>query len=257
VSAAVSLNKADSAARRHTRSHFFLGISIVMFAIVIVGFAPTLYLRAFFDVPEIPSHLYVHGAVLTTWYAWFVVQTSSVALGRTDLHRRFGIFGAALGTAVVLASATTSLRFGPRLAERGVDVETRLHFLSEIVWGNIQSLTCFSVLLIAAIVMRARAQSHKRLMLLASMSILPPAITRIIDWPIWGFGNNAMLPLLCCLAVFPIALGMHDLTSAKSLHPITLTGGLAIVVSFAISVLVLPNTEWGRSVVYGLYNLMR
>jgi hypothetical protein len=94
-------------------------------------------------------------------------------------------------------------------------------------------------------------------MLLASISILPPAITRIIDWPVWGFGNNALFPLLCCSAAFTVRLGLYDLKSNKSLHPVTLAGGLAVVVLLAVSGFVLPNTEFGRSTVYELYNLMR
>jgi len=104
----------------------------------------------------------------------------------------------------------------PRLAARGVDVAARLHFLSEIVWANIASLICLVVFLSAAIVMRRRPEIHKRLMLLASISILPPAMTRIIDWPVWGFGNNALFPLLCCTAMFPVALGLLRLEIKQS-----------------------------------------
>jgi hypothetical protein len=38
----------------HRRSNFFLYTSYVLLVIVLVGFSPTFYLRAFFDVPVIP-----------------------------------------------------------------------------------------------------------------------------------------------------------------------------------------------------------
>jgi len=257
VSVAVGVGQEATVPRARVRGDFFLGTSILLLVIVLVGFAPTLYLRPLFDVPEIPPYLFAHGAVLTGWYAWFVVQTFCIAVRRVDLHRRFGIIGAGLGAAVVVVSTMTMLRFAPRLAGRGVDVEARLDFLSEIVWVNIEMLICFSTFLSAAVVLRRRPQIHKRLMLLASISTISPAASRIFDWPVWGFGNNAGLPLLCSLALLVMALGLHDLRSRRSVHPVTLVGGVVVVTCFAVSSFVMPYTEFGRSVVHGLYTFMR
>jgi hypothetical protein len=76
------------ATRAARQGRFFLSMSAVMLCIVLVGFAPTFYLRAFFDVRPIPIYLYVHGAVLTGWFIWLLVQTSLVSARRVDLHRR-------------------------------------------------------------------------------------------------------------------------------------------------------------------------
>ena len=67
-----------------TRSRFFRGKSVVLLAVVCVGFSRALYSRAFFDVPAIPSYIYVHGIVLAAWFAWFVVQTCCMAAGRAS-----------------------------------------------------------------------------------------------------------------------------------------------------------------------------
>ena len=72
-------------------SFFFVSASALLLTLLI-GFAPTLYLRAFFDAPPIPGYLYVHGGVLTAWFVWLLVQTTMVRLGRIAVHRpdRFG-----------------------------------------------------------------------------------------------------------------------------------------------------------------------
>jgi hypothetical protein len=251
------ISRDQAAVRQRARTGFFLAMSIVMLGVVFLGFAPTLFLRAFFDRADIPRYLYLHGGILTAWFAWLIVQASCVAAKRVDLHRRLGILGIALGVPAVVVSAMTTLRFGPRLAENGVDVEARLHFLSEIVWNNLCFLIFFCVFLSTAIIQRHRPQVHKRLMLLASISFLPPAISRIIDWPVWGVGNNAMLPLFACLVAFIVALGVHDLMSSKSVHPVTLVGGTAFAVCFAVTSFVIPNMEVGQSFVFALYNFMR
>jgi hypothetical protein len=50
---------------KRRRSRFFVVMSIVLLLIVFTGFSRTFYLRAFFDVPPIPAHVYLHGALLT------------------------------------------------------------------------------------------------------------------------------------------------------------------------------------------------
>jgi hypothetical protein len=76
-----------------------------------IGFAPTLYLRPLFAVPPIPGYLYVHGSVLTAWFVWLVVQTTMVRTGRTALHRRFGVIGAVIAAAVVVAGPMATMGF--------------------------------------------------------------------------------------------------------------------------------------------------
>jgi hypothetical protein len=126
-----------------------------------------------------------------------------------------------------------------------------------MVWLNIALLLSFSLLLSAGILMRHRPHIHKRLMLLASISLIAPAMTRVMDWPLRGLGNNAYVPLLLGVTMLVIALGLHDLQSSGSVHRATIAGGTLIVASFAICTFVLPNTEVGRSLVYGLYEVMR
>ena len=87
-----------------------------MLCVVLVGFAPTLYLRAFFDVRPVPIYLYVHGAMLTAWFIWLCVQTSLVAAHRVDMHRRFGVVGVVLGIAVLVISPFVTLGAVSRLA---------------------------------------------------------------------------------------------------------------------------------------------
>ena len=58
------------------RSIFFVSMSGILLLIVLLGFSPTLYLRAYFDASDVPIYLLIHGAFLTAWFVWFFVQTS-------------------------------------------------------------------------------------------------------------------------------------------------------------------------------------
>src|ERR1041385_4599640 len=80
---------------------FFPGMAIFAIAIVFAGFARTYFLRSYFQPQPLPLYLKVHGLLFTAWIGLFLVQTSLVAAGRTDIHRRLGWAGAALAAVMV------------------------------------------------------------------------------------------------------------------------------------------------------------
>ena len=80
-------------ARTVSRDPFFAVMSVVMFAIVLSGFAPTLYLRPVFKPVPVPGYPYIHGIALTSWFVWFFMQTLLIQSRRTALHRRLGVAG--------------------------------------------------------------------------------------------------------------------------------------------------------------------
>src|SRR5687767_12156757 len=106
--AAVRVQRNPIAYRRAQRV-FYVGISGTLLLVVLVGFAPTLYLRSLFDGPENPPYLSAHGVVLTAWYVGLFFQTVLVAAHRTDIHRRLGWALAALAVAVLVINVMVLL----------------------------------------------------------------------------------------------------------------------------------------------------
>lgn len=53
--------------------------AIAAFAVVVVGFARTYYLKLLFGAPALPWLLHLHGALMTSWFVLFFVQTSLIA----------------------------------------------------------------------------------------------------------------------------------------------------------------------------------
>jgi hypothetical protein len=115
--------------RAAARSGFFFWISILLLAFLMIGFAPSLYLRAFFDVAPIPVYLHVHGAIATSWFVWLVLQTSMVRTGRTATHRRLGVVGAVIAVAVVFAGPVATIGAVGRIREAGFDWDTDMSAL--------------------------------------------------------------------------------------------------------------------------------
>jgi hypothetical protein len=225
---------ASDAARASTtpRGTFYVCSAAVLLLIVIVGFAPTFYLRSAFDapefswrggVPELSWRVFVHGLILTSWFLVFTLQAALVAARRTALHRALGWAGAVIGLAVIISGGLATPYRMAEFAAQGRPATRPGAAL--IAWSNTTSIVAFAILLAAAIVLRRRPDTHKRLMLLASISIIQPAFGRIFRWPVFEAPGleGVMLSVAAPFALVG-ALIVYDLLSRKSLHPATVAG---------------------------------
>jgi hypothetical protein len=151
---------------------FYAWAAAVATAIAFAGFARTYYLKGWFGTPELPSLVHVHAAVMTLWVLFFIVQTRLVAAGRVDLHRRLGALGAALAVLVVAVGLLTAIAG----ARRGVPANAPpLAFMAI----TMSVVVVFAIFVGAALYYRRRSDYHKRLMALATLTVLQPAVARI------------------------------------------------------------------------------
>lgn len=265
VTSESSVSRPGRGAGEGRRDPFFFGISLVLLLTVLIGFAPTLYLSAFRDLPPLPGHLHLHGAILTSWFVWLVVQTSLVKANRIAQHRRLGVVGAILGLAVVFAGPLATFNVVPRIRDAGFNLDMDIsalgvggmgkgdsiaHFLSAtVVWPNFASIATFAVLLLAAILLRHRSQAHKRLMVLASISIVGPALARISRWPGLGGEQGPFIPL--ALVVLLLAVVLHDVISTRRVNPATLLGA-AFAVLMVAGGFAIGASQFGEAFVRGM-----
>jgi hypothetical protein len=108
-----SVTKESSALPGRRYDHlFFSGMSLLMLAAVFVGFARSYYLAGVFRAPLPTLTIHLHGAAFTCWILLPVAQTSLVAAGRVDIHRKLGMAGFVLACLMVVLgvlAATDSL----------------------------------------------------------------------------------------------------------------------------------------------------
>ncbi|HEX9397575.1 MAG TPA: hypothetical protein VF943_12655 [Burkholderiales bacterium] len=199
---------------------------------VFAGFARTYYLKAAFGAPDLSALKHLHGLVMTAWFVFFFVQVRLVATGRTAVHRRLGVAGVFLallvlvvGTALGIASARAGA------APTGV---APLVFLVL----PIGEMLVFAVLVTAAILMRKRGPYHKRLMLLASVAMLTPAMARLPFDFVQAGGPLAFFALTDAVILACIAF---DTLKNRRLHPV-FGAGLAFIVVGQIGRLAFSQT---------------
>ena len=224
--ATIASTAPTSVDRVHRR--FFVAMSALLLAIVVIGFTPSFFLRTRFQPldptmgpPTLPGYLHVHGAILTTWYTLQLAQATLIRAQRLDLHRIVGVAGAVVAFGVVVASSVVLGGAAPRLAATGVPPEG----VSAILFNDIYALICFAALVATAISLRRRTDTHKRLLVLASVVIIGPALSRWRYFPgLLGappiddaYGTLAQLVLL-------LALPAYDLVSRRRIDPATAWG---------------------------------
>jgi hypothetical protein len=220
-----------SASNPPRRSRFFAVFTLLLLLIVFWGFARTLYLKAFFEVPELPGHLYVHGFVLTAWFLLLFCQTWLIQTKRVQIHRRLGIGGSVLAVAVVAVSVWTLVRR---------DLPAIDEFPNRAA-PNLVSLVVFSLCVGSAILLRKRSAAHKRLMLIGSIVITAPALDRMARpepihdvleavLPSVIFPPEAWFGLLVVLSMF-LAIAVHDIATRGRPHGATITGVLSLFVA--------------------------
>jgi hypothetical protein len=225
ISPATQIGK-DAAVRSH---RFPLAFAIAMLMVNLVGFGPTLYLRAFFVVPTLPLYLYLHGALGTAWFAIVAAQTALIANRRVDLHRRLGWTAVAIAVAVLITGLYTSVNMVPRNAALGLTAEADLRLYGLVTAADIAGSIVFGTLVTLGALFRRRRDVHMRLMLIGAFSILGPAVARIASW----FGEIPNPVLTAISLCFVAALLVHDIRERRRPHVATV---LALVFHFGLNI---------------------
>lgn len=200
---------------------FYTGMSIASIITVFVGFAPTYYLKDHFGAPPLTPLVHLHGLVFTCWILLFFAQTVLIASHRIGAHRRLGVAGAALAGLLVMVGSATALGFARRnIATSGAGT---LAFLAT-PFGD---MMVFGILATAGILYRRHPETHKRLMLIATIGLLGAAISR---WP-FAIIQTGPWPFFLVTDLFVLAGVCYDLVSRGHIHSAYVWGGLLLLVS--------------------------
>jgi hypothetical protein len=218
-----TLPSSGLAARARTDDVFFSAMALLIFGSVLLGFGRSYYFAGVFRAPLPNPLVHVHAAVFSAWILLLIVQTSLVSAGRLDLHRRLGIFGAALaGAMVVLAFlvATDSLARG--FTPPGSPFDPKSFYSIPLF-----ETAVFCVLMIWALRARGDGPAHKRLILIATISLMGPAVNR------WSFLPIAHRGLWTSLIIdfFILLVVAFDLWSRRRIHRATAQGGLFMMIA--------------------------
>jgi hypothetical protein len=191
---------------------FYSAMSIVIACTVFVGFSRTFYLKSYFHGPALPVILYIHGIFSTLWILLFGAQNLLIAGGKLRLHRILGWAGAILALLLLPLDTVTAID----AVRRGVFAPA-VDAYSALLSFNFRNIFEFAVLIALAIRWRRKAETHKRLALLATVaSFADPAIGRIPGIP--------LIAIILLFFGFHFAGPCYDLFTRRRVHTAYLWG---------------------------------
>jgi FtsH-binding integral membrane protein len=198
---------------------FFTSMALLMLLTVFIGFSRTYYLAGIFRAPLPGLIIHLHGAAFTTWILLLVTQTSLVAAGHTDIHRRLGIGGFGLGCVMIVLgvlAATDSLVRGAGPIGR----DTKAFYIVPLT-----DMLIFGTLLFFAFRARFDSPAHKRIIYIATTALMIAAIAR---FPI-AFSYRKSFVDSWLSYIFLLILVAYDLWSTRKLHRATLWAGTFLI----------------------------
>ena len=210
-------------------------------AVAFLGFAPTFFVPLAAGKFSAPPSVHVHGIVFFAWSLYFVYQAWLPASGQTGRHRSVGIIGVSLATAMTIFGFLAGVNSLQRSAAMG-QTDAGIAF-SIVPWSGI---LFFAVVFAIGIAMVRRPEVHKRLMLLAGISILDAAVAR---WFITFLAPPGpagpppvavtIPPAFVAYLLLVVAI-VHDWRTRGRPHAVYVIGGLALI---AMKLLNLPISE--------------
>ena len=216
-------------------------MSLVLAAVVIVGFSRTANANLFHANPPRPLLLWIHGAAFSMWVVFFIAQSALVRARKVSVHRLLGWFGVGLAAVMVVLGCTIAVvmaRFDTVvLHQKDADAFVSVPFADVITFGS-----CIAM----AIYGRKKPEFHRRLVFLASCQLMDAPIGRFD----FMFNHSLFYFALDCL----IALGMvRDWVVDKRVHKVYLYALPAMIVIQSLAIYTWRiNPAWWAEITHAI-----
>ena len=258
-------------AREGASRMFYVWMASACLAIAVLGFMPTYFVPIAKGSFKAEPIVHIHGLILFSWVTFFFTQTWLVAQGKTLAHRTWGMLGIAIITAMTfIVTAIVSLRVTQAsLPGQPAGVA---HGVKAFAWVTMGGLAFIVPVFILAIVKLRDSETHKRLILLMTVSMLgapiarwfltflaPPPDPNAPPWPA-GLPQVAAPPVF--VAVTPALLGdilwviamAYDWRTRGRVHPVYLVGG-GIMLLLHLTMIPVSNSALWQSIAAAIGHL--
>jgi len=153
--------------------YFYFAMSLLLAALVVWGFSKTVDPHLIHAAPPRPLLLWIHGAAFSGWMAFYIFQSALVRTRNVKWHRSLGWFGVGLAALMVPLGFTISIlmtRFNMHvLKQTGIETFMAIPFYDMVAFGVLAGL---------AIYWRRRPELHRRLLFIATCSLMDAAFGR-------------------------------------------------------------------------------
>lgn len=197
---------------------FYCGMALLVAAGVFIGFGPSWFMRGYMTsarpLTPLTPLVIIHAVAFTAWIALFIAQAGLISARQHKLHMRLGMATVGLAVVMVVLGVLT----GARQAALGSGPPG----IPPLSWFALPffDMVVFSGLVAGGYAYRRDPQTHKRLMLCATLLMLQPGIGRI-PMPDTVLGGE-LTTLLAFLLATPLLA--WDFAQRGRPHKATLVG---------------------------------
>jgi hypothetical protein len=222
---------------KHTRviatpraRYFYFYMALACIAVAFLGFAPTYWVPMASGRLTAMPVVHFHGLLFFAWTLYFAFQTWLAASGQITRHRAIGMIGVSLATAMTIFGFLVAVNMMKRAAAVGMTDEGIAFSIVPL-----SGMLFFAVVFTLAIANVRRPEIHKRLMLLAGISLLDAAVARWFLTFLAPPGPPGPPPVPVTIApalvayLLLVAAIVFDWRTRGRPHPVYVYGGIALV----------------------------
>ncbi len=232
-------------------------MAAICLAIAVIGFLPTYWAPLARGELNRPPLIHLHGAAFFAWPLLLFWQGRLADQGRLLSHRAWGLLGISLATSMVFLGLFGAIDTATGRAARGSDVYGRMQMIVPV-----SAMLAFTVFVALALYFARRTALHRRLMVLATISLLGAPLARLIVFAAGvkivpgGTPPPIEVSLVPGLAVTLVALSvlLWDWRSRGLVNP-TYAWGLVGLVTLALLRVPLAKTSLWQDIAGGLMQL--
>jgi uncharacterized membrane protein YozB (DUF420 family) len=214
-------------AEKRSGDWFYAGMAVACLLVSLAAFGPSVM----DPIHRLGSSTWIiaaHAGLFFLWLAVFLAQTVLIKRGAYKTHRRVGVVSAVLAVVMVPIGYMTAIEMTRRGFDFSGDLDLKhdpLGPIGQLIFP-LTDIVEFAILVAVGYVFRHIGHYHKRLMLFATVALLPAPFAHFI-------GHNATLRTHGAVVLVPIFLslaasGVYDIIAFRRIHPISLWLGIGI-----------------------------
>jgi hypothetical protein len=240
---------------QHRRPGFYFAFAIACALVAFLSFLPTYWLPLASGSLRLAPAVHLHAALQFGWMLLFVTQAALAGSGRLTVHRALGLVGVTLAAAMLAFGVVAALHSNQLQSAAGHAEQARAFLIAPIT-----NVLFFAVAVGVAAGYFRHPEIHKRLMVVATVAVLVPAVARVFLVAITG-GTTVtpppiqvtLVPSLITDLLLVVAM-VHDRRRHGRIHRVYWIGGGLLV---ALQVLRVPfaHTSMWESIADGLIRL--
>jgi hypothetical protein len=204
--------------------YLYVGTATLIALIVYLAFTRTFWTPLAEGSLALHPAVVVHAVLFFLWTLFFVTQSWLPIAGRTALHRELGLFGIALAAVMVFSGILATIV----TLQSGLAGPRPEAARASAVLG-IPAMALFTTFIALGIANVRKPDWHKRLMMLATFSILQAAVARVIRlFPLITLPQRMVIGAVIVDALLLVVV-LLDARVRGRVHPVYAAGGALIV----------------------------